>query len=338
MSAVRIFDSTLRDGSHAIGHQFSAEQIKSYCTAIDGAGVYTVIVGHGNGLGASSHQVGFAALADKEMIALARQSLKKTKLGVFIIPGFGTIADDLAPAIGGGIDVVCVASHCTEADTSKQYIEYAKAQNKEVYGVLMMYHMTTKERLLEEAQKMESYGAEGIIIMDSAGSSTPGMVSETIKHLVGGLKISVGFHAHNNLSLAVSNTLLALECGATIVDGTVRGFGAGAGNCQLEVLVALLEKIGFGTGVNLYKLMDASDQVVAGFLKKPIVIDTANLMGGLTGVFSVFAVPIRRAAEQYWLDPRDIYLELGKRKVVGGQEDIVIEVATLLAAERNKKV
>ncbi len=334
MNNTIFFDSTLRDGSHAVSHKITAEQICEYCENIDGAGLYTIIIGHGNGIGASSHQVGFSTVNDFETISIAKQALKKTRLGIFFIPGFATIKDDLEPAIKLGVDLVCVASHCTEADTTEQYIRYLSACNKEVYGVLMMYHMTTKERLLEEAIKMQSYGAQGVIIMDSAGASTPLLVSDTIKFLVQNLKIPVGFHAHNNLGLAISNSLIALENGATIIDGTLRGFGAGAGNCQIEAVVTVLKKMNVDTGIDLYKLMDVSDNVVTKIMKKPQEIDSIGLMGGLTGVFSVYALPIKRAAEKYNIDPRDIYVEVGKRKIVGGQEDMIVEVAIELA---NKK-
>lgn len=330
-AALSFFDSTLRDGSHAIRHRLTVEQVGEYCAHINKAGLHTVIVGHGNGLGASSLQVGLSATSDYELLTIARKNLTKTKLGVFFIPGFGTIKDDLGPALEVGVDLVCVAAHCTEADVTKQYIEYVAQKGVEVYGVLMMYHMTTKERLLEEAKKMQSYGAQGIIIMDSAGSSTPTLVRETISCLVKGLKIAVGFHAHNNLGMAVANTLTALESGATIVDATLRGFGAGAGNCALEVLAALLQKMQWSTGLDLYALMDVSDQIVAKIMEKPLEIDALSLASGLAGVFSGFAIPVRKAAEQFGVDQRDIFMELGRRKVVAGQEDMVMEVARELS-------
>lgn len=332
---IKFFDSTLRDGSHAVSHQITVDQIREYCEKIDDSGVYTVIVGHGNGLGASSHQVGFAAVKDAEMLTVARNALKKTRLGVFLIPGFATIKDDLQPAIDIGVDVFCVGSHCTEADTTQQYIRYLRDNNKEVYGVLMMYHMTTKEHLVEEALKMRSYGAQGIIIMDSAGSSTPPLVIETINYLVKNLDIPIGFHAHNNFGMAVANSLIALQNGATIIDGTVRGFGASSGNCQLEALATLLKKMNIESGLNLYKLMDVSEQLVAKIMKIPQEVDMIGLIGGLTGVFSLYALPIKRAAEKYNVDVRDIYTELGKRNIVGGQEDMVIEVALQLSKLKN---
>jgi len=336
MEKLRLFDSTLRDGSHAIGHKLSAENIKQYCAGIDGAGLYVVIVGHGNGLGASSLQVGLSALTDREMLSTARKELKKTRLGTFLIPGFGTIKDDLEPAIDLGVDLVCVASHCTEADVTAQHIEYVRKRGKEAYGVLMMYHMADKERLLTEAKKMQSYGALGVLLMDSAGATDPGIVEDTVKFLTKNLKILVGFHGHNNLGLAVGNSLTAIKSGARIIDGTLRGFGAGAGNCQLEVLAGLLSKLTIETGVDLYKLMDVSGQVVAKIMPKPQEIDSVALMSGISGVFSGFAPHVRRAAERFGVDPRDIFIALGKKKMVAGQEDFIVDVALELANKKAK--
>lgn len=334
MHKILFFDSTLRDGSHAIGHQLSSDNIMSYCKKIDGSGLYVVIVGHGNGLGASSLQVGLSALTDKEMLLAARKTLTKTKLGVFMIPGFGTIKDDLCPATDLGVDLVCIACHCTEADVTAQHIEYVLKRGKEAYGILMMYHMASKEKLLEEAKKMQAYGAMGVILMDSAGASDPIMVKDTIKLLSNNLNIPVGFHAHNNLGLAVGNSFTAINCGARIIDGTIRGFGAGAGNCQLEVLIGLLTKLKIETGVNLYKLMDVSDEVVAKIMNKPQEIDSVALISGIAGVFSGFAKHVKIAAVRYKVDPRDIFIELGKRKMVGGQEDYIIDVAMYLAGKK----
>lgn len=336
MDKVIFFDSTLRDGSHAVRHQLSAENISNYCKGIDGSGLYVAIVGHGNGLGASSLQVGVSALADNEMLSTARKGLKKTRLGTFLIPGFGTIKDNLGPAIDLGVELVCVACHCTEADVTAQHIDYVRKKRKEAYGVLMMYHMASKERLLAEAKKMEGYGALGVLLMDSAGASDPGKVEETVKFLSKNLNIMVGFHAHNNLGLAVGNSLTAINSGAKIIDGTIRGFGAGAGNCQLEVLVGLLSKLKFKMDVDLYKLMDVSDEIVAKIMHKPQEIDSVALISGIAGVFSGFAPHVRKAAERFGVDPRDIFIALGKKKMVAGQEDFIIDVALELANKKAK--
>ncbi|MGK0468602.1 4-hydroxy-2-oxovalerate aldolase [Clostridium sp.] len=336
MDNILFFDSTLRDGSHAVSHQISAESISQYCHEADNVGLHTIIVGHGNGLGASSLQVGLSALSDEEMLNTARLELKKTKLGVFLIPGFGTIKENLAPALKIGVDLVCVGTHCTEADVTRQHIEYVRNNGKEAYGVLMMYHMTTTERLLEEAKKMQDYGALGVILMDSAGASTPDMVSEKVKYLVDNLDVKVGFHAHNNLSLAVANSYTAIKEGATIVDGTLRGFGAGAGNCQLEVLAGLLQKLDIETGLNLYKMMDISEYIVTKIMKKPQEITSLSLISGLAGVFSAFAKHVQKASERFKVDPRDIFIELGKRKIIGGQEDFIVDVAMNLAQRKKQ--
>lgn len=331
MDKIKIFDATLRDGSHAIKHQFTCENIEKYCKYIDKAGLDAVIVGHGNGLGASSLQVGISKLSDEEMLRTAKKNLKNTKLGVYMIPGFGTIRESLDPAIDCGAEIFKIGCQCTEADTTKQHIEYLCRKGKSVYGILMMYHMTTTKRLLEEAQKMQGYGAEGVIIMDSAGSSTPEMVKETISSLKNGLNIDVGFHAHNNLGLAVGNTYIAIKEGATIIDGTIRGFGAGAGNCPLEVLVALLKKENYElNGIDLYSMLDTSEKVVKDFIADDKGIDSISVVSGVSGVFSAFKVHVLRAAKSFDVDPRDIFMELGERKAMAGQEDMIVDVAAEL--------
>ncbi len=335
MNKILFFDSTLRDGSHAVNHKISSADIGDYCREADKAGLHTIIVGHGNGLGASSLQIGLSAVSDEEMLGSARQRLKKTKLGAFLIPGFGTIKDNLSNAIDIGVDLVCVAVHCTEADVTRQHIEYVRNKGKDAYGVMMMQHMASKERLLEEALKMQGYGALGVILMDSAGASIPAAVSEKVRFLVNSLEIKVGFHAHNNLGLAIANSYAAIEAGASIIDGTLRGFGAGAGNCQLEVLAGLLHKVGIETGLDLYKLMDVSEDIVSKIMDKPQEITSISLISGLAGVFSGFANHVKEASKRFGVDPRDIFLELGKRKMVAGQEDFIVDVAMYLAQRKN---
>lgn len=335
MKKIRLFDATLRDGSHAIKHQFTQKNIEDYCKVIDKAGMDAVIVGHGNGLGASSLQVGISLLSDEEMLYTAKKNLHNTKLGVYMIPGFGTIRDNLEPAIEIGAEIFKIGCQCTEADTTKQHIEYLSKKGKEVYGILMMYHMTTTERLVEEARKIQGYGAKGVIIMDSAGASTPELVMKTIATLKNNLNIEIGFHAHNNLGLAVGNTYVAIKEGATIVDGTIRGFGAGAGNCPLEVLVALLKKENYDLrGIDWYSMLDASDEVVKKFREKDNGIDGISIVGGTAGVFSAFKEHVLQAAKEFQVDPRDIFIELGKRKAMAGQEDMIVDVAIDL---KNKK-
>lgn len=327
MPRILISDSTLRDGSHAIKHQLTVPQISTYCAAADAAGIPIIEVGHGNGIGASSLQVGQSRVSDEDMLKTARNNLKKTKLGVFILPGFGTISRDLKPAIDLGVDVVRVASNCTEADLTERHIGYARDKGKEVYGALMMTHMASKEVLLEECQKIESYGAQGVILMDSAGAYLPKDVTEKIKELTANLMIPVGFHAHNNLGMAIANSLAAADAGATILDATARGFGAGAGNTQIEVLVPVLEKMGYSTGIDLYKILDASDIAEKEVIKDLPSIKPVSIVSGLAGVFSGFSKQVERVASEYSVDPRDIFFELGKRKVIAGQEDSIVEVA-----------
>ncbi len=331
MSKIRFFDGTLRDGSHAIKHQLTKKTISDYCEAMDDAGMYTIVVGHGNGLGASSLQVGLSKLSDEEMLSTARNHLKHTKLGAYMIPGFGTIKDNLIPAIEIGVDLFKIGCHCTEADVTRQHIEFLREHGKEVYGVLMNYHMTSTDRLLEEAQKMQSYGAQGIILMDSAGASTPEMVKRTISTLVDSLYVLVGFHPHNNMGLAVANGYIAIQEGARIVDGTLRGFGAGAGNVQLEALSALLSKEGYELNQNLYAMMDASESIVKEAMIEDRALTDVSIVSGMAGVFSSFKTQVLATAKEYNVDPRDIFVELGKRKVVGGQEDMIVAVAEQLS-------
>ena len=326
-----VTDITLRDGNHAVAHQLTTRQMSLYATAADAAGVQIVEVGHGNGIGASSLQVGEAAVSDAAMLATVRAALKHARMSIHVIPGFATINKDLRPAIEAGVDVIRVASHCTEADITERHITFAREQGKEVYGVLMMSHMAPKEVLLEEARKMEQYGAEGVVLMDSAGAYLPTDVREKIGHLAEGLSIPVGFHAHNNLGLAVGNTLAAAESGAYIVDGAARGFGAGAGNAQLEAMVAVLGKLGYETGIDLYKMLDAADLCERELVKELPSAKSTSIVSGLSGVFSGFAKPVDRVSKEYGVDPRDVLFALGERGVVAGQEDLIIEVARELS-------
>jgi len=329
-----ISDPTLRDGSHAVRHQLTREQVALYAAAAERAGVPIVEVGHGNGLGASSLQLGESLVPDLEMLRAAREQLVRSKLGIHVIPGFATINKDLKAAIDMGVDVVRVASHCTEADITERHISYARSRGKEVYGVLMMSHMASKETLVDEARKLESYGAEGVILMDSAGAYLPADAADKVGALVASLSVYVGYHAHNNLGMAVASSVAAAEAGATILDGTARGFGAGAGNAQLEVLVAVLERLGYETGIDLYKMLDAGDLAEEKLVEALPSIKSASIVSGLSGVFSAFSKPVERIAKEYGVDPRDIFFELGRLKAVAGQEDLIIEVAAKLAGRR----
>ena len=336
MRAILISDPTLRDGNHAVEHQLNADQIAKYCIAAEAAGIPIVEVGHGNGIGASSLQLGIAKLTDNETLSIARTYLKKSRLGIHIIPGFATIEKDLRPAIDGGVDVVRVASHCSEADITERHIQFIRMREKTVYGVLMMAHMLSSKELLIQAAKMEAYGAQGIVFMDSAGNFLPEDVIERVQVLVDHLSIPVGFHAHNNLGLAIANSLAAVEAGASILDGCACGFGAGAGNTQLEVLVGILERKGYQTGIDFYKMLDASKIAERELLKEIPSIKSLSIISGLAGVFSGFLQPVMRIAKEFNVDPRDIFIELGRRRIIAGQEDIIIEVASDLAKEHAK--
>ena len=331
MKSILISDPTLRDGNHAIGHQLSSGQIAAYCASADEAGIPIVEVGHGNGIGASSLQLGISKTCDEETLRVARDNLKKSMLGVHVIPGFATIEKDLKLAIEAGVDVVRVASHCSEADITERHIKYARNAGKIVYGVLMMSHMVTKEILAEEAIKMQSYGAEGIIFMDSAGYYLPSEVTERVKTLVDALSVPIGFHAHNNLGMAIANSIAAIEAGASMLDGCSRGFGAGAGNAQLEVLVGVLERMQYRTNIDFYKLLDTADLAEKILMKEIPTIKSTSIVSGLAGVFSGFMKPVMRISKEFNVDPRDVFFELGRRKIIAGQEDIIIEVARDLA-------
>jgi 4-hydroxy 2-oxovalerate aldolase len=334
---ILINDPTLRDGNHAVRHQLSKENFVAYCQAAEAARIPMLEVGHGNGLGASSMLIGECRLSDEEILTTSREHLKTSKLSIHVIPGFCTIKKDLVRAIDLGVDVFRIGSHCTEADTTDRHIGYIRQAGKEAWGVLMMSHMASSAVLLEEAKKMESYGAEAIVIMDSAGAYFPDDVKERISTLVNGLNVPVGFHGHNNLGMAVINSVTAVNEGASIIDGSIRGFGAGAGNTQLEVLVAVFERLGFETGIDLYKILDAADLAQKEFNPVAASISPISLVSGLAGVFSGFAKHVERAAESYKVDPRDIFFGLGKRNAVAGQESLIFEVARDLASNRTKK-
>ena len=324
---ILITDPTLRDGNHAVRHRLPQQAFVDYCVAADAAGIPIVEVGHGNGLGASSSLVGECVLTDELILKTARENLKRSKLAIHGIPGFCTIQRDLVRALDLGVDVFRIGTHCTEADTSQRHIEYIRKSGREVWGVLMMSHMASPKILTEEARKLESYGAEAVVIMDSAGSYIPSDVSERIKMLVRTLDVPVGFHSHNNLGMAIANAVAAVEAGASILDGSARGFGAGAGNAQLEVLVAVLEKMGFHTGIDLYGVLDAADLAERNLIKSMPYISSTSLVSGMAGVFSGFIKHVISAGIEHSVDPRDIFFELGRRKAVAGQESLILEVA-----------
>jgi len=333
---VLIYDVSLRDGSHAISHQLTKKQISEYAQAAEKANIYAIEVGHGNGLGASSLLVGQSKLSDEVMLKTAKENLQNTKLGIHLIPGFATINNDIDKAIDLGVDIFRVASHSTEADTTQRHIGYIRDKGKEVYGLLMSCHMTNSDTLLEEAIKMQTYGAESIVILDSAGSMLPSDVEKRIKLLSSNLKIPVGFHGHNNLGLAISNSIVALDAGAKILDASIKGFGAGAGNTQLEVLVGLLTKYQYETNIDLYGVLDLATLAENLLLKEPITISPVSIVSGLSKVFSGFAKHIARLSAKYGVDSRDVFFELGHQKVIAGQEDKILDVVINLSQRKGK--
>jgi 4-hydroxy 2-oxovalerate aldolase len=328
---ITVSDATLRDGSHACSHQISVDQIRAYAKASEAAGYDYLEVGHGNGLGASSLQIGESLVPEGKMLRVARAELHRTRLSVHLMPGFATIQREIAGALDAGVDLFRVGSHCTEADITQRHISHVRSAGRHVWGVLMMSHMVTKEVLLQEAKKMQSYGAQGIVLMDSAGAYFPADVTAKIGLLAESLEVPVGFHAHANLGLSIANSLAALEAGARIIDGTSKGFGAGAGNAPLELLAAVLQQQGYATSIDLYKALDAAELAGKLFAASLPTSTGITIVSGLAGVFSGFAKPVQRAAAQLGVDPRDVFFELGRRKVVGGQEDLILEVATELA-------
>lgn len=328
-----INDVTLRDGMHAISHQYSLEQVKVLTKAIDEAGADIIEVTHGDGLGGSSIQYGFSKEMESDLITTAVETAKNAKIGVLLVPGIGSI-DDLKNAQHHGASVVRVATHCTEADVSEQHIKAAVKMSLDVVGFLMMSHRTTPENLLEQAKKMESYGAQTIYVVDSAGALTMDGVRERISLFKKNLGTEIGFHAHNNLSLGVANSIVAIEEGATRIDASLAGMGAGAGNAALEQLVAVMEKCNIPNHMDLFKTMDAAENLMKPMMVRPVQIDRLSLTLGYTGVYSSFLLFAERAGKEYGVDAREILIKLAEMGAVGGQEDWIITVAQELA---NKK-
>lgn len=311
---------------HAVAHQFTAEQVSTVARGLDSAGIPYIEVSHGDGLGGSSFNYGFARASDQERLKAANQVIKKGKLAVLLIPGIGT-KDDLEMAAANGARAVRVATHVTEADIAEQHISLAKSLGMEVFGFLMMVHMATPETVVEQAGLFHKYGADNVYLADSAGAMLPDDVKELVKAVAAAVPIPVGFHAHENLTLATANSIAAIDAGASFVDACCRGLGAGAGNTQLEVLAAILERTGYETGINIFEAMDLAENIVEPLMKRPQTVRTGPLMLGYAGVYSSFLLHTYRAAKKFALDPRDILLELGRRKMVGGQEDMIVDVA-----------
>jgi len=330
---VTLVDSSLRDGMHSVAHQFSAEYVAQVAAALEAAHVPVLEVSHGDGLGGSSVQYGWAAASDEALVRAAAEAVSETEIAVLLLPGIGTLRQ-LQHARSVGATVARVATHCTEADIAEQHIRWAREEGMRTVGFLMMSHMLEPSLLAEQAQLMESYGAEVVYVVDSAGALVPGTASARVAALRNSLECEVGFHAHNNLGCGVGNALAAVDAGASWLDGSLRGLGAGAGNAQLEVLAAALERSGHETGIDLFALMDTAEEVVAPAIPEPQTIDRTALVIGYAGVYSSFLLHARRASEKFDVDTREILLELGRRRIVGGQEDMIIEVAAELRARR----
>lgn len=330
---LRIIDSTLRDGMHAVKHQFSPEDMADIASGLEAAGVDTIEVGQGDGLEGSSYQYGFAKATDADYLKAVSGVLKNTKLAVLLIPGIGT-HKGLEVAAKYGVKVVRVATHVTEADISQQHIRMVKDLGMEAVGFLMMAHMVDVPKIVEQAKLFESYGADLVYVTDSAGALLPSGVTARVTALREALSIPVGFHAHNNLGLALGNSLAAYDAGAVSIDGCLAGLGAGAGNAQTEILAAVFDRMGVETGLNLYALMDTAEFKVRPRMIRPVVVDKNTLTLGWAGVYGSFLLHAERASERFGVDTRDILVELGRRKTVGGQEDLIIDVAHELAEAR----
>jgi 4-hydroxy 2-oxovalerate aldolase len=331
MAAVTLVDSTLRDGSHAKRHQLSVEQVTAVSAALDGAGVDVIEVSHGDGLGGASFNYGFALTDEYELIEAAVGAVERARIAVLLLPGIG-VKEDLARARELGASVVRVATHSTEADVSPSHIAFARELGFKTCGFLMMAHMNSPEGLLEQAKIMEAAGAEVVYVTDSAGALLPDTVKARVEALRGGLDpaTGVGFHGHENLSLAIANSIAAEETGATWIDGCTCGLGAGAGNAPTEVLTAVFEKLGVEVNAQTFPMLDVAEEVVRPIMDRPQVVDRGSLILGYAGVYSSFLLHAERAAERFDVSTKDILVEVGKRKAVGGQEDLIIEIAAEL--------
>jgi len=331
---VTLHDMSLRDGMHAKQHQISLDEMVSIATALDEAGMPLIEVTHGDGLGGTSVNYGFPAHSDEEYFSAVIPKMKNAKISALLLPGIGTI-DHLKMAVDHGVSTIRVATHCTEADVSEQHIGMAAKMGLDTVGFLMMAHKVSARDLLTQAKLMESYGASCLYCTDSAGYMLPAEVNEKIGLLRRELnpKTELGFHGHHNLGMGIANSLTAIEAGANRIDGSVAGLGAGAGNTPLEVFVAVLHRMGVEDGIDLYKIMDVAEDLVTPMMDKIIRIDRDALTLGYAGVYSSFLLFAQRAEKKYGVSARDILVELGRRGTVGGQEDMIEDLALTMAKD-----
>ena len=323
---MKIYDVTLRDGNHALRHALDPEFVRNYCILADRTDSWAIEVGHGNGLGASSYLVGKSAHSDKSLLETARENLKNKLLAVHAIPGFATIKNDLKPAINIGVDLFRIATHVTEASIAEKHIEFLSSQNKMVHGVLMMSHMTNMENLIKQARLMLLYGASAVILMDSAGFFIPSDVSSRVKAIYEELGIEIGFHAHNNLGMGISNALTAFDQGATIIDGASMGLGAGAGNAQLELIVANMSRKN-NSPEKIESYLELGSFVENNKMQWLPRNSSSSVESGLNGVFSGYAPQVNALADETGLPKSLIWKEMAKRKLVAGQETLIREIA-----------
>ncbi len=333
--SVTLHDMSLRDGMHAKQHQISLEEMVKVASGLDAAGIPLIEVTHGDGLGGASLNYGFPAHSDEEYFAAVVPLMKQAKISALLLPGIGTV-EHLKMAHEHGVSTIRVATHCTEADVSQQHIGMAAKMGLDTVGFLMMAHMLSAEKLLAQARLMESFGANCIYCTDSAGYMLPDEVSEKIALLRAELNpgTEVGFHGHHNMGMAIANSLAAIEAGAARIDGSVAGLGAGAGNTPLEVFVAVLERMGVDSGVDLYAIMDVAEDLVVPMMDQPIRLDRDALTLGYAGVYSSFLLFAKRAEQKYGVSARELLVELGRRGTVGGQEDMIEDLALTLSRAR----